>query len=181
MDLLNTFMAAECSFDAAKCPIPNTHQRLRQAHLLWHQAAETYHQLELFITNVNSLIQELRNVTFILQSEKARFRDFDTWYQPLQARLKADKNCKWLHDARNLVVKQGALRGTSFATIRLLTSEEIEIARVSVSDGLSSEAILQSNELEQKLSQMRAMVAPDEDPILMIEKSWTTTELAGRE
>jgi hypothetical protein len=62
------------------CPIPNSHQRLRQAHLLWHQASENYQDVDRFLTNINSLIQELRNITFILQSEKSQFTDFESWY-----------------------------------------------------------------------------------------------------
>jgi hypothetical protein len=174
-------MTADPSFNAAKCPIPNTHQRLRQAHLLWHQAATSYHEPELFLANVNSLIQELRNVTFILQSEKSRFSDFDAWYVPLQEKLKADKSSKWLHDTRNLVVKQGALRGSSFATIKLLTSDEIPVTRISISDGLTSEDILLSDEFKQKLPQIRDMASLDEDAVLIIEKSWSTEELEGRE
>jgi hypothetical protein len=174
-------MTADPSFDAAKCPIPNTHQRLRQAHLLWHQAAASYHEPELFLANVNSLIQELRNVTFILQSEKARFRDFDAWYVPLQAKLRADKSGRWLHDTRNLIVKQGALHGSSFATIKILTSDEIPVARISVSEDLSSEAILLSEEFKEKVPQIHTMVLPDEDAVLIIEKSWSTDELDGRE
>jgi hypothetical protein len=154
---------------------------LRQAHLLWHQAAESYHEPERLLANVNTLIQELRNITFILQSEKARFRDFDSWYLPLQARLRANKNAKWLLDTRNLVVKQGALQGSSFATIKLLTWEEVDIARISVPEDLSSLSILNSKELQEMLPGIRARVAPDEDAVLIIQKSWSTAELNGRE
>jgi hypothetical protein len=56
------------------CPLPNTHQRLGQAHILWHQASENYQDVDVFLTNVNSLVQELRNISFILQTEKTRFQ-----------------------------------------------------------------------------------------------------------
>jgi hypothetical protein len=174
-------MLIDSNFEVSKCPVPSTHQRLRQAHMLWHQAAEAYHEPERFLTNINSLIQELRNVTFILQSEKARFRDFDAWYLPLQARLKAGKDAKWLIDTRNLVVKQGSLNGSSFATVSLLTSDQTEIARIPIADDLSSDELLRTEELQKRLPQMRAMVDPHEDPVLMIEKTWSTAELEGRE
>jgi len=78
-------------------------------------------------------------------------------------------------------VKPGALEGSSFATITLLTSGKTQIAKVSVPEGLSTHAILEGNEMKRRLPQIRAMVAPDEDPVLMIEKSWSTEELDGRE
>jgi hypothetical protein len=174
-------MPETTGFVASQCPIPNTHQRLRQAHLLWHQTVESYQEPELFLTNLNSLIQELRNITFILQSEKARFRNFDEWYRPFQTNLKANRSSKWLHDARNLVVKQGALLGSSFAILRLLTFQDREIARVAIPEPLSSESVLQSDEVQHRLPQIRTMSAPDEDPVLAIEKSWSTSELDGRE
>jgi len=73
------------------CPISNTHQRLRQAHILWHQAAENYQNVDVFLTNVNSLIQELRNISFILQTEKDKIPGFDAWYEPWRERLKNDE------------------------------------------------------------------------------------------
>jgi hypothetical protein len=67
-------MSATKVFGLEACPIPQTHQRLRQAHLLWHQASDNYQNVDLLLTNVDRLIQELRNITFILQSQKSTFR-----------------------------------------------------------------------------------------------------------
>ena len=61
------------------CPIPTTHRRLRDAHTLWHQALEHYHDPETFRANLNAAIEALRNTTFAVQKEKAAFRDFDEW------------------------------------------------------------------------------------------------------
>lgn len=88
----------------AKSPIPNAHGRLSQAHRLWHQAADEYNDAEGFRTNLNSLIEALRNVTFVLQNEKAKIPQFDEWYSSWQARLKADKIMSWLHEARTTIV-----------------------------------------------------------------------------
>jgi hypothetical protein len=76
------------------CPIPKTHRRLRQAHLLWHQTLEAYHDAERFRANLNSTIEALRNVTFILQSEKAAFASFDAWYGRWVELLKGDPDSK---------------------------------------------------------------------------------------
>ena len=63
--------------DYTQCPIPKTHRRLVEAHLLWHQALEHYQQPELFQANLNATIQALRNITFVLQSEKNLFSQFE--------------------------------------------------------------------------------------------------------
>ena len=86
--------------EASHCPIPKTHRRLEEGHLLWHQALDNYQDPVAFRANLNASIEAFRNVTFVLQNEKAEFPDFDSWYGPRQARLKADSAAKWLHEAR---------------------------------------------------------------------------------
>jgi hypothetical protein len=180
-DINDESAAKESGFDSSKCPLPNTHQRLRQAHMLWHQASESYHEPERFLTNINSLIQELRNITFILQSEKHCFLDFDAWYAPFQARLKADKDAKWLVDNRNLVVKQGALQGASFARIRLVTYREKAIATIKIPAALSSQSVIEGDDFGKLLPEMRSLVTPEDDAVVAIEKMWSTPELPDRE
>ena len=97
------------------CPIPATHRRLAEAHLLWHQALSKYQEPDAFRANLNATIQALRNVTFALQSEKHSIANFDEWYGGWRTRLAADPNAMWLIDARNVVVKQGDLEITSTA------------------------------------------------------------------
>ena len=53
------------------CPLPVTHTRLHQAHELWHRAADAYPDPEDFVLNLNQLLVTLRQVTFMLQTEKA--------------------------------------------------------------------------------------------------------------
>ena len=69
--------------DYNRCPLPKTHRRLVEAHLLWHQTLAQYQQPELFQANLNATIQALRNITFILQSEKHSFDQFEGWYEAL--------------------------------------------------------------------------------------------------
>ena len=92
-----------------RCPLPNTHSRLRQAHQLWHQTLAAYDQPEIFRANLNSTIEALRNVTFMLQNEKAVIPDFDVWYAPQQEQLKRDSVVKWLAEARTVVVHRSDL------------------------------------------------------------------------
>src|SRR5258708_1428165 len=139
-------MSEARSFGLKACPIPHTHQRLRQAHILWHQASENYQNVDLFLTNVNSLIQELRNITFILQSEKSTFKDFDAWYAPWRETLQKEKHGKWLVETRNLVVKQGVLAAASHFNVTFLTYESIGVACLLTEDDLSVLSLLKRSD-----------------------------------
>src|SRR5664279_3760262 len=115
-------MKTECQDDPgqepeAKCPIPNAHRRLEDAHFHWHEVRSAYHEPQEFRRHLNAAIQDLRNVTFALQGEKRAVPDFDNWYRPWQDRMKADPVLKWLVDARNTVVKRGDLETASTAKL----------------------------------------------------------------
>jgi hypothetical protein len=57
----------------------------------------------------HSCITALRSFTFLLQKEYTRDPGFADWYEGVQARLKADPEFVYLRDARNYVLKEGAL------------------------------------------------------------------------
>jgi len=77
-----------------------------------------------FLANLNATIEALRNVTFVVQKEKAAFKDFDAWYTPRQEILKADATANWLNQARVTIVHQGDLESSSHAEVRIVTYEE---------------------------------------------------------
>lgn len=164
-----------------QCPLPNTHQRLRQAHILWHQASESYQDVDRFLTNVNGLIQELRNVTFILQSEKSGFPDFENWYRPWQEKLKHDRHAKWLKDARNLVVKQGTLAAASHFNVRLLTYDSIEVVSLLSEKDLSIPTVLTRKDFGSVVATLRRAMEGQGDAVLGIERCWSTPDLMGGE
>jgi hypothetical protein len=163
------------------CPIPNTHQRLRQAHILWHQASESYRDVSLFLTNVNSLIQELRNITFILQSEKSAFADFEAWYAPWQEILRKHEHGKWLVEARNLVVKQGVLAAASHFNVTFLTYLSIPVACLLTDDDLSIGSLFERNDFISIVARLRVAMQDQGDAVLAIERCWSTPELLGSE
>jgi hypothetical protein len=68
------------------------------------------------------LIQETRNVTWILQYEKRAIPNFDEWYREWQVRAGNDPLMRWLIDARNRVVKRGDLETKSTATVNVLAA-----------------------------------------------------------
>ncbi len=95
------------------CPLGPVHRRLQEAHRHWHQAADHYSDPEAFTAYLNSTVQALRNLTFILQAQKADIPDFDSWYAAWQERYRNDPILKWLHDARTQVVHQSDLQTAS--------------------------------------------------------------------
>lgn len=174
-------MSEAKNFELKDCPIPHTHQRLRQAHILWHQASENYQDVALFLTNLNSLIQELRNITFILQSEKSTFRDFDAWYAPWRETLQKDRHGKWLVEARNLVVKQGVLAAASHFNVTFLTYESIEVACLLTDNDLDILSLLKRSDFISIVARLRIAMQDQGDAVLAIERCWSTPELVGSE
>lgn len=104
------------------CPIPAAHNRLEEAHRLWHQAANQYEDQVGFRTNLNACIQALRSVTFVIQKQKSNIPNFESWYTEWQKKLKADPILYWIVQARNIIVKEGDLETKSIASAAVLTS-----------------------------------------------------------
>jgi len=88
-------------------------------HVHWHAAADAYMEPETFRLNLNSLIQGLRNVTFLLQSQKRDLPSFENWYGAWQRAVKDDLVMRWAVSARNRIVKQSDLEMHSTALVRL--------------------------------------------------------------
>ena len=164
-----------------RCPLPKTHRRLTEAHLLWHQTLDRYNDPDAFRANLNATIEALRNVTFVLQNEKAAFAQFDEWYGPWQARLKADAAAKWLHDARTTVVHQGELESHSTAVVRLVTWQDKVVARLSVPVQTRPSLILQNPRLLDLLDKYQATSGEAKDAAIAIERRWSTEGLGDLE
>jgi len=169
------------SIDYNRCPIPKTHRRLVEAHVLWHQALEEYQQPELFQANLNATIQALRNVTFILQSEKHSFSDFEDWYEPWQERMKVDPVLKWLKDARNVVVKQGELETNSTAVVKLVTWRDYVLVEFSVPPGAPPSLILRNLPLLELINNTHLSSGDLKSAAIVIERRWSVPDLDGRE
>lgn len=90
--------------------------RLFDAKAVWHEAMDAYYDPNTFRRKINNCIQELRNVTFILQSNKNEIAGFKEWYEPWQNKMRNNKALKWSLDSRNTVVKQQDLE--TFSTLR---------------------------------------------------------------
>lgn len=89
------------------------------AHVRWHAAADAYMDPETFRFNLNSLLESLRSVTFLLQSQKQELPDFDSWYGTWRDGTKDDPIMRWGLEARNRIVHQSDLEIHSKALVRL--------------------------------------------------------------
>lgn len=106
----------------ADCPLAAVDRRLEDVHRHWHSAEQAYFEPQAFRVAIQTAIQTLRTVTFILQSNKDLISEFDSWYAPWQAKLKADVLMRWMVDARNKIEKQGDLEARSFVRAEIVAS-----------------------------------------------------------
>ncbi len=108
----------------------------------WENASNNYHNLDGFLIYLNSTIQELRNITFLLQSYKWLYSDFDSWYEQKREIMKADENLRWLHEARTKVVKQKGLEIESVAKVALMNWEKVDLLELRLNPLFSDQELI---------------------------------------
>ncbi len=106
----------------ANCPLEAVDRRLDDVHRQWHEAEAAYFDPDGFRVAIQSAIQTLRTVTFILQSNKRIIPDFDNWYSAWQEKLRDDPLMRWMVDARNKIEKRGDLEAHSYIRAKVLAS-----------------------------------------------------------
>ncbi len=149
--------------------------RLREAYQHWHHTAESYDDLEQFRIYLNSCIQALRNVTFILQKQKKEIQDFETWYGEWQEFLKQDPIMSWCVSARNQIVKQGDLETYSIARASYLANYLVQPKKDFEADPFSS---------TEDIAKGIAGVLPEkwrESGYLKVERRWVADSLPDHE
>jgi hypothetical protein len=99
------------------CPIAHAHRRLLDCHELWHAVQKNYMEPEAFRLNLNSLIQGLRSLTWLLQKQKATLPDFPEWYAEWQELARQDSIMTWIVRSRNRIVKEADLELLSRASV----------------------------------------------------------------
>jgi hypothetical protein len=95
---------------------------LDDCHRLWHLALEHYFDPDGFRVAIQTCIQTLRTVTFVLQNSKDKIPGFDDWYAGAQEQLKGDPILRWAVTARNQVEKQGDLESHSMLKAQVIAS-----------------------------------------------------------
>lgn len=98
---------------------------LEDSHVLWHEAADAYHEPADFRRKVEALIQTLRNVTFRLQASKSEGPESFSWYEgeddaSWRTWMRNDEYMKWLHDARTQITKRKGLGHNSLASVAVV-------------------------------------------------------------
>ncbi len=160
------------------CPLQSVHGRLNEAHNFWHDMLTAYQKPEEFRIGLNAAIQALRNITFVLQYEKSAIPEFDKWYESYRDQMKQDEVLRWLHQARNIIVKQKDLELHSLAAARVRTWNEVSLLKFTISPFLATEQIAKD------LVRLHIIKAPDEvfdHAVLSVERSWIVNDLPGHE
>lgn len=134
---------------------------------------DTYNDPEGFRANLNSTIEALRNVTFMLQKEKRAVPDFDTWYDEWRDKMGADSAMTWLCQARTIVVHTSDLETQSTAHATIHTN--LSLARISLEVPLllpfAAACELIASTLPEPFASNKS------DLVLSIERRWVAKQL----
>lgn len=158
------------------CLLYPVEKRLLECLQLFIEAKNDYFLPDKFSMRLNSCIQTLRNVTFVLQNLKNNFPEFDKWYSTKQDEMRNDSIMKWLINARNTVVKQGDL-------------ETLSILRVSIVESWLSSPVFDmqihpftnTNEILDKLIQNITNKNKFTVGLLRVERRWIDSRLPDHE
>jgi hypothetical protein len=150
--------------------------RLNQAKRLWLRALASYADVDALCIEVNSLIQSLRSVTWLLQKDLRHADGFNAWYAGKQETMRTDPVLRWLVEARNQIEKQGDLELRSTARVSVIASwlpapfDEIDVPPL-----LSPAAIayiVSSRQIPQTIRN---------EGVLKVERRWVTEGLPDLE
>lgn len=110
-----------------KCPLFETHDKYMEAWYFLCSMVKNYHDAHLFRWNLNAFIQSLRNVTFMLQSEKSKIPRFESWYSEKQELMKKSQLLVNIREGRNIIVKQRMLKSKSKASMGVFRGYQIKL------------------------------------------------------
>lgn len=151
--------------------------RLKEVVRSWNQAIENYQNVEEFLGDLNSIIQSLRNITFILQSNKGLIPDFDKWYSSKQDKMKSNPILVWVHNSRNRIVKQENLKLNSKLEVSIVNWSQITLYKTDLDpfQNISNIKPYIPPTLRSKLGKlMRA-------PLIKLERAWYVDTLPNIE
>lgn len=145
-------------------------RRFESIYISWNNAYNNYFNIDLFLININSAIQELRNITFLLQSNKSLYPDFDNWYSNKQDKMKKDKHLRRIIDSRNRIVKQSDLEINSIAYVSLLNWLECKFTPIKLNPFLSNEEMISIVSKLTQIKELQYAAQKLQMPLLKIEK-----------
>lgn len=162
----------------AFCKLHSVHSRLGEAHKFWHDMLASYQDPENFRVGLNAAIQALRNITFVLQNHKSLIPNFDAWYEKYRERMKNDDILNWLHQARNIIVKQQDLELHSIAVAMVRTWDDISLLKFEISPFITTE------QLAKDLVRLYFIEMPKvitDHAVLNVERRWVVNNLPKQE
>ncbi len=160
------------------CPIINSHNKLIETHILWHQTADFYQDPQRFNANLNATIQSLRNITFALQSEKDVIPNFHIWYPSWQERMRNDEVLAWLNNSRVNIVHKSNLETKSRAIVIIKNYLDLATLTIELPSFLPNEAILLQLYTESPIDLKSRQT---EHSIITIERRWIEDNLPNWE
>src|SRR5579872_1038998 len=108
------------------CPIPRAHQRLEDAHRMWHQTAANYADPRGFRQGLNNILQSLRGGTWALQQETRSGQEVQDWHDSWHSRVRGDEVLHWLVQTHRHNLTEEDLQPASTARVTLMVNEDGE-------------------------------------------------------
>jgi len=156
-------------------------RRLRAIVMHRNNACNNYCDIDIFLAHINSAIQELRNLTFLLQKHKKLYSDFDSRYATKQEGMKNDENLGWIVDSRNKIVKQEDLRINSIAYSSLVNRLELKLPPIPIDPFWSDEDIISFFLNLFDTSKIKFLCESMGMPVLQIKKVWIDKDYKDRD
>jgi hypothetical protein len=159
------------------CLLAPVHKRLEDAHQQWHQAQEQYFSPDSFRLAVQSCIQTLRTVTFVLQNNKRAIPDFDDWYGAWQEKARGDAIMRWAVEARNHIEKRGDLETYSELRAEVIASYTSNLPPIPIKGDLFDDV----KELLSHVPSEHVQHQILEHGALRVERRWVANTLPSHE
>ena len=147
----------------------DTRQKYNEAEYFLEMMKENIEDRQKFKYNLSAFLSAARSVTFVLQDEFSKNRDFDEWYYKKQMKMKRDELLKFFNKKRISVIhKKGSI--DTQAEIR-------ETINVEVFGSVSVEAIVRNSEgtikdYEYFEPPVKSKISPKQDNIENTEYKW---------
>lgn len=166
--------------ETAYCPVPNTHDKLQEAHWYLHQMQEHYHEPDLFRYSCNAFLQASRSVTFMLQSELGNIAPAKEWYSSQQQLMRDDVDLRLLNDLRVQVVHKEPLLLASNARITHLKNgrDKLSLGIPVPTSMRSLDALIRNRNLPIITPHPQRAFSGEEVGVI---RRWSTPPLAERE
>lgn len=116
--------------------------RLKSIVMYRNNACDNYCKIDTFLSYVNPSIQELRNLTWLLQKHKKMYWDFDSRYSAKQKEMKEDEHLGWIVQSRNKIVKEEDLKIHSVAYSSLVNRLELKFPPIPIDPFWSDEEVI---------------------------------------